>query len=657
MTATTATTAICGMVGTWAAGPDAGAHLDAMAAGLAGGGGGATATWCDPLGRCRLAIHGPIRPVRPGGVSGVVEEGALAAVCAGDVFSPPGPGCAGERLARRWLLDGPRGLHGVDGQFALAVWDGRTERLTLARDALGVRSIYFHPTRDGVVFASTIEALLCHPAVPREVAVGAVSQYLTFLNVPAPGTLFAGISKLPPGSLVVCGPHGVDRTARFWDLLDDPLPEIDDAGYYVDRVRRLHREAVAGRIVDGPMAALLSGGNDSSANVALMAKLGVAPLHTFTVGLAGYEGQDRYSDLVHARRVAELTGAVHHERLITVDEFIAAMPAVTAALDDLVAEPSAVFLHAALEMVRDRGLRVLLTGEGNDELSCGHGEMIRIRNGYYRRWRPLTRLPRSVRRLVAASAAVMSPRYADVLARAADDGEYFWSFELGWTDRDKPSILTGRAFEAARGVSAAAIVAERARGIRAKHVRDRDYLDHVIAAMMQDHYFGNLMLGKLELLSARLGVDARCPYTSPAYAHFVYNIPARFKTKGGVVKAFFKAAIRELLPDDIIHRPKQGFRTPTAELFRGPFGYWAEPILLDRGLTAAGILRRDALAGLLAAHRRGGVDLSTRLWTALVLNLWYERWIAGAQASAVTTSEPRRLASLGAPRRAPLGVP
>src|SRR5262249_51407961 len=156
----------------------------------------------------------------------------------------------------------------------------------------------------------------------------AVSGFLTFLNVPAPGTLFARIAKLPPGSFAVCGAHGVERTARFWDLVDDPLREVDDPAHYADRTRALHRVAVEGRLIDGPMAALLSGGNDSSANVAMMAKLGVSRLHTFTVGMAEFEGRDRYSDVVHARRVADLVGTTHHERLLSIDDFIAAMPRV-----------------------------------------------------------------------------------------------------------------------------------------------------------------------------------------------------------------------------------------------------------------------------------------------------------------------------------------
>lgn len=636
-------TAICGMIGAWAAEPRAHEHLSAMLGAMAPRAPGAAAVWADRGGLCRLGVTGG-----PGASPGarVIEAApGLAMVCDGHVFNPIEVAAglpdgvaptrdSAELLLHLWVDQGARGLRRADGQFALAIWDGLERRLILARDFLGVRSLYLHAGPGGVLFASSIAALLRHPAVPAEIDEQAVSHFLTFLDVPTPRTLFAGIAKLPPGSLAVCGARGVERTERYWDLLDDPLPEVDDPGYYVAQVRARHRDALAGRLVDGPMGALLSGGNDSSANVALMARLGVAPLHTFTVGLAGFEGQDRYSDLVHARRVAALTGAIHHEKLISVEQFLASIPEVIDAQDDLVSEPSSVFLHHALAMVREQGLRVVITGEANDEIACGHGEMMRIRDGYYRRWRPLMRLPRPVRRALASIAARLSPRRADVLGRAADDGEYFWSFETAWTDHDKASILAPDVLARTRGEPAAAVVAERVRRWRRTDHARRDYLGWIIGCMMQDHYLGNLMLGKLERLAAPLGVEPRCPYTAPAYVHLVYNIPARFKTQGGVVKAFFKDAIADLLPREIIHRPKQGFRTPVAELFAGALGAWAAPILLEQGLTRAGVLRRDHLEALLAEHRAGGRDLSNRLWTAMVLNLWYERWINQARALA-----------------------
>lgn len=616
-------TAVCGMIGPSASAPDAGEHMSAMLAALAHPSSAESATWTSPAGDCRLGVVGRCgEPRQPR----VIEHDSLVAACDGWLFDRGSKADGDHRLVQLWASAGPRAATRADTQFAIAAWDHRTGRLTLARDALGVRSIYFHEGRGGVIFASTIEALLQHPHLPREVDERAVSHFLTFLSVPAPRTLFAGIAKLPPGSFAVCGPRGVERLERSWDLLDDPVPEVDELDTYVERVRRLHHDALEARLTGGPMAALLSGGNDSSANVGMMAKLGVAPLHTFTVGLAELEGRDDFNDLVHARRVAEVVGTVHHERLISTDEFIASVPRAIDAQDDLVSEPSSIFLHHALAMVRESGLRTVITGEANDEISCGHGGMIDIRDGYHRRWQPLMKLPRMARRLLAAVAPKVSPKHADVLARAAADGEYFWSYEIGWTDHGKSEILTPAAIERTRDASAGAIVADRASAIRG-HRRGRDYLSHVIAMMMQDYYLGNLMLGKLEQLSSRLGIEARCPYTSPAYVHFVYNIPSRFKTRGRVVKSFFKAAIHELLPPDIVYRPKQGFRTPLPEMFRGRLGEWAEPILLETGLTRTGVLRRDALAAMLAEHRRGPRDLSTRLWTALVLNLWHDRWV------------------------------
>ena len=616
-------TAICGLFGAWAAEPDAPANLAAMLAVLARPGTGATATWVDPEARCRFGVAARLGRDVPD----VIAHGPLVAVCDGEQF-----GAGPEGLVRAWAAGGADELARRDAHFAMALWDARTGRLALVRDALGVRSLYFHVGRGGLVFASTIEALLAHPAVPRVLDEHGVAQFLTFLSVPTPRTLFQGIEKLPPGSVATCGAGAPPLIARYWDLLADELPEHGDAAAYVEGVRRRHVDALAARVVPGPLAALLSGGNDSSANVARLAAMGAGPLHTFTVGLAETEGDERYSDLVHARRVAQLAHTSHHERLISETEFIDAMPAVIDAQDDLVSEPSSVFLHHALAMVRDAGLGVVITGEANDEISCGHGEMIEIRDGYYRRWRPLLRLPRAVRRALAAVAPYISPRHHDVLARAAADGDYFWSFELGWTDHERAQILTPAALERTRDAACAPLVAALGRRIRGSAHGTRDYLAHVIATMMQDHYLGNLMLGKLERLGGALGLDTRCPYAAAPYVHYVFNIPARFKQARGEVKACFRAAIRDVLPDDIIHRPKQGFRTPLAELFAGQFGRWAEPRLLETGLVRAGTLRQDTLAELLAEHRGGQADRSTRLWTALVLNLWHDRWLRPAAA-------------------------
>jgi asparagine synthase (glutamine-hydrolysing) len=344
------------------------------------------------------------------------------------------------------------------------------------------------------------------------------------------------------------------------------------------------------------------------------------------VGLAGLEGQDKYNDLEYARKVADVIHSVHHERLISTNEFLATIPVTIDAMEDLVSEPSSVFLYHALHMARDRGLRVVITGEANDELCCGHGGMVQIRDGYYSRWLPYMKKPAVARKLMAGLAPVISPKRRDVLTRAAAGDEYFWTYEMAWRDTDKEDILSTSI--AAPAGQAAGIVSACKQRFNASGHANRDYLFYVIYSMMQDFYFGNLMLGKLDSLSSSLGLEARCPYTEPGYAHFVYNVPAQFKTKGGLVKYFFKKAIEGILPDEIIYRPKQGFRTPVVELFQGALGDWAEPVLMETGLTHAGILKQKHLADILNRHRRGQGDYANRLWTAMTLNLWHDRWMA-----------------------------
>jgi len=573
----------------------------------------------------------------------VNEDRSLTMVCDGHVFNGEtlrsrlrdrghnvGPHSC-ELLLHLYEDEGVAGWRRADGQFALAIWDARTRRLVLGRDFLGLRTLYYWNSGDTIVFASEIKALLRHSRVPRAVDETAVADFLTFTSVPGPRTLFQDILKVPAGSALVRGADGTDTVEAYWDLLENPIPESTDERFYVDEVRRLHESSVAGRDIDGPIGALLSGGNDSSANASLLSRTQSRPVHTFTVGLADVEGDEKYNDLAYARRVATKIGSVHHERLLTTGEFLATVPLTIDAMDDLVSEPSSVFLHHALRLAAEEGLRVVITGEANDELCCGHGGMVDVREGYYRRWLPYLRTPQWARRALAGLAPAISPARRDILERAARGDEYFWSYETAWMDSDKAAVLAPDVYTAAPRASRVA-TAFRRRFDASAHA-GRDYLAYVIYAMMQDFYFINLMLGKLDLLASPLGIEPRCPYTSPAYAHFVFNIPASLKARDGLVKYFFKKAIAGVLDDDVIYRPKQGFRTPVVELFRGALGTWAQPILLDSGLTGQGLLRRDHLAETLRRHRAGERDYSNRLWAAMSLNLWYERWIGSASAA------------------------
>lgn len=630
--------AVCGALGQLATSRNAGQDLASMLASLKARGPDGAADYTNRANQIMLGFR--FLKSAPGEASPAVlanEDRTLFLVCDGHVFNEADlrPALRGkghtysqahsaETLLHLYEEQGIDGFRRVDGQFAAALWDNRRKQLILLRDFLGVRPLYFWNGPQGVAFSSEIKSLLRHSQVPCAVDETAVSQFLTFTSVPGPRTLFRDVQKVPPGTAAICHADGSVQLQRYWDLLADPVPESNDERFYVDRVRELHSQALRRRSVEGPIAALLSGGNDSSANASLLARSGSSPLHTFTVGLAGVEGQDKYNDLLYARQVAEAIHSDHHEHLLSTNEFLETIPVTIDAMEDLVSEPSSVFLYHALRMAKDQGLRVVITGEANDELCCGHGGMIQIRDGYYSRWLPYMKKTALARKLMAGLAPVISPGRQDVLSRAAAGHEYFWSYETAWMDTDKADILAAPV--SSRDDQAAAIVTACKQRFDASGHANRDYLFYIIYSMMQDFYFGNLMLGKLDSLASSLGLEARCPYTEPAYAHFVYNIPTQFKTKNGLVKYFFKRAIEEILPHEIVYRPKQGFRTPVVELFQGDLGNWAEPILMETGLTRVGMLKQKHLADILNRHRKGEGDYANRLWTAMTLNLWYDRW-------------------------------
>jgi len=424
--------AICGLTGSLATDEGSSRNLDGMLSALIRRAPGEAVSFA--ASDIRLAARlGPCG----GGVVATAVQGRYRAVCDGTVFNKA---VIAEYLRSRdaevtsddstqlllhlFVVDGIDGFRRVDGQFAIAIWDSLKRRLHLGRDFLGVIPLYYSVSDRGVAFSSEIRSLITHPAVGRTYDPNGVSNYLTYLTVPGPGTLLKGVRKLAPGHVAEFDAAHEIAVSRFWDLADDAIPERDDAGYYIERVRELHKNAVQNRLTGGSIGAMLSGGNDSSANVALMGKMVSSPelLHTFTVGLEDVEGDPAYTDLAYAKKVAEFVGTTHHEHLMSTDEFLGSISAVTEDLDDLVSEPSSIFLRRALQLAKDSGVKTVITGEANDELCCGHGEMISIRRGYYERWLPYMRKPAFVRQLAASLLSLVSPSRRDVLTRAARGG-------------------------------------------------------------------------------------------------------------------------------------------------------------------------------------------------------------------------------------------
>ena len=295
---------------------------------------------------------------------------------------------------------GPGGFSKLNGMFGIAVWDSETRTLTLARDPYGGKPLYYHCDGDTLRFGSEIKSILCDDAVPREVDAVALDQFLSFTYVPSPATAFAGIQKVPPGFALVVDPGGV-RLRRFHRVVPRLLEGVGEQDL-VERLQYLIEAAVRRQMVaDVPVGALLSGGVDSTTTATIMSRLADRPIDTFTVGFTGDHGLD---ETAFARETARRIGSVHHEVIVSADEYAQFLPLSVWHLEELVATDSTLAYYRVCELAR-RSVKVVLSGQGADEPFAGYPRHLGERYGALYRG-----IPATVRRLALDPAIRRLPR-------------------------------------------------------------------------------------------------------------------------------------------------------------------------------------------------------------------------------------------------------
>ena len=294
-------------------------------------------------------------------------------------------------------------VHDIEGDYAIALWDAGREQLVLVRDRAGVKPLYYYHHQGRFIFASEIKAILQHPAVTPEVNEEALFHYLTFVTTPAPQTLFQGIQKLPAGHMLVLNRRGELQVTRYWNAL--PAESGTEARPQVDHqktILHLLRQSIKKRMMsDVPFGVFLSGGVDSSANVALMSELMSQPVRTFTVG---FSDSDALNELDSAREISKRFGTDHHEVIIGRDEMQRFLPDLVFHQDEPIADPVCVPLYYVSKLARDTGTIVVQVGEGSDEIFAGYDwfrTYLRIEERF---WRHAERAPAGARRAAAAVA-------------------------------------------------------------------------------------------------------------------------------------------------------------------------------------------------------------------------------------------------------------
>ena len=513
-------------------------------------------------------------------------------------------------------------LQYLRGMFAIAIWDKSDRSLFLARDRVGKKPIlYSHQPNGDLIFGSEFQAILKHPSVTREVDYGAIDSYLSYLCVPAPETAFKQIRKLEPGHWLKWKDGNVE-TRRYWLPNFSKKIKISEDEAIQETTRILRESTKLRMISEVPLGAFLSGGVDSSIVVALMAQESAAPVKTFSIG---FEEQD-FSELKYARRVAEHVGAEYSEFIVRPDA-LEVLPTLVEHYGEPYADSSAVPTYYVAKETRQH-VTVALNGDGGDESFAGYERYMAMEVAELYR-----RIPRILRRTLIEGPIRMLPTSEIKKTRVRDVQRFLISANESrkeryarWMSAIKPTaklaLLYSDEMNARVGEHNAAAVLDE----WFDRAGDLGLLDATLLAD-QMTYLPNDLLVKVDIASMANSLEARSPFLDHKVIEFAASLPESLKMNRFRPKYLLKKVAARLVPPEVVYRRKMGFGVPIAHWFRGEMKDFVRDVLLSPASLSRGVFRPKTIEMYIDQHIRGEVDHATPIWTLLMLELWYRRFI------------------------------
>jgi len=519
------------------------------------------------------------------------------------------------------------------GMFAFAVWDKQTAALTLGRDRLGEKPMYYGWAGTTLLFGSELKALRAHPAFDARVDRHALAAFMRYGYVPAPQSIYEGIHKLPPATLltVTRGNSGDAVPVPYWSLMDvareglrAPFAGSDDEALALLQTR-LSGAVSMQQMSDVPVGAFLSGGVDSSLIVALMQAQSARPVHTFTLGFETAQ----MDEAVHARAVAKHLGTDHTELYVTAAQAQAVIPRLPALYDEPFADSSQIPTFMVSQLAR-RNVTVSLSGDGGDELFGGYN-----RHGWARR---VTALPTWLRRLGSTGLHALSPRewdavygalqpllpsalqvrmaghkahkLADVLG-VRTEAELYQRFVSIWPNPNDV-VLGGE-----DGTDAQATWAT---------VADLPSLEASMMALDTLGYLPDDILCKVDRAAMGVSLETRVPFLDHRVVALAWQLPQHMKIREGQGKWILRQLLYKYVPRELIERPKMGFGIPIDAWLRGPLRDWTEELLSESRLRQEGYLVPGLIRERWAEHLSGRRDWQYQLWNVLMFQAWRAEW-------------------------------
>ena len=514
---------------------------------------------------------------------------------------------------------GPSCLELLRGMFAFAIWDDRKQTLFLARDRVGKKPLYYSLTSKGtLVFGSELKSLLRHPEVASEMNLEALDAYFTLGYVPDPLTIFSGIHKLPPGHHLTFV-DGRITIQRYWDFEYQPNESHKEQDY-LEELRSLLDESIRLRLIsDVPLGAFLSGGVDSSTVVALMARNMDQPVKTFSIGFH----EDSYNELEFARLTARKFGTDHHEFFVT--------PDICEIVDELVwhfdepfADSSAIPTYMVSKLAREH-VKVVLSGDGGDEVFGGYTRYV-----VEQKRRLFSRVPGFVRK------GVMQP-LSRSLPHGARGRNFLHNIALDPVERylDSMSIFTGLnrdllyTDDFKNSLGNRTQTAARFREL-ADNVKTNEAIDTLLYIDSKTYLPGDI-LTKVDRMSMAVSLEARAPLLDHKLIEFMGRTPAALKLAGYETKYLLKQAVKDLVPPEILNRPKQGFGVPVQEWINKQLRGRIRDTLTSSQARQRGYVQPSYLNILLDEHETGRRDHSMAVWSLFMFELWYREFMDPAK--------------------------
>jgi len=506
------------------------------------------------------------------------------------------------------------------GMFAFAIWDEQAKSLFLARDRVGKKPLLYAELNGEMVFGSEFTALLQHPGISRDVDFEAIHHYLSFICVPAPLTAYRAIRRLEPGHYLLWR-AGEIRTERYWQLDFSKKTRIDEeeAG---ERVVELLRESVRIRLMsEVPLGAFLSGGIDSSAVVALMAQESPERIKTFSIG---FDEQD-FSELHHARRVAEHVGADHHEFIVRPDA-MEILPTLVEHYGEPFADSSAIPSYYVSKETRAY-VTVALNGDGGDECFAGYERYATM--SLTQRY---ANLPAALRDGVIAKVVNALPRFEAhpnplrkakrfVAVASIPPVERYLRWVSAFDDEMKQDLYSESFRHETASFRTASILEPWFDQANGAGIVDASLLTDTMT------YLPNDLLVKMDIASMTVSLEARSPFLDHHLMEFAATLPENLKLRRLTTKYLLKRVLRNLVPAENLNRRKMGFGVPIGHWFRGVMQPFLRETLLSEKALARGLFKPGMVLQIINQHVEGRADHSHRLWSLLMLELWFQRFI------------------------------